>query len=777
MAAEIAEPPPEEEDPDVLSIRKRLLELVSAGEFSLAWHLERAAGRLLPGINLPIKPTELEMAAIAGRINHAAPQIGLDIDVLLANALEALPAIGDDGGDASVARALRLFVSGSELAMFQANHTAIQVLEGAFDLLSPDLKGALFPLKDAIGRARVCGVAVSPAMLRAATNAEEAAAQRETAREAIAAKIDQIRNLSFSFVTGIHTCTELCKPGSAIGQLKVAAETGGPNAIEVARAFAHSYSSETATASMVVAASREVSARDTIDGPARVRLVGHVLDLAAICSDFVAAAEALPETGSGGRMAIVQKVRTAVKRAADAAVATLEQLADPDGSMTAASASAMLPALQHLVAVVEGSVRQPGQHDGLAALHGCLLLIPALDYGRGWMPAPYNPSVIVDEIMNVYLPLLRPMGHERNTVFYDAVQERIGRGSFGGALFAVGLAGFFEIGEQTLLELVEDIEAQMPIRQNRLEAAVEAAYRRVERVQRLGEGATMSECDALLTHVSMISKAKLPVLVDIEARTTEEEASENVLDFSSAEAVLEDIQLRARNLLAEPMKLIVKRLAALEADMDPENKASFQRLLEDDDLITARERLDIVERGERMPTPQSSPNPRFAAFFPRVPDFVSKMSGSIRTDLPLSIADGTDVGPLEFSRIADEGRAAAKDTYDLWRRLPRHFTAGDAGTRVIGGALDILRRFNFVVKNSEPDKTLSKKMQAIHVSNVRLEFPSDDAENMLLPDYGSRTEGNYRLVVTTMMPAEGVINDLSDSAGITATIIARGRPC
>jgi hypothetical protein len=78
-------------------------------------------------------------------------------------------------------------------------------------------------------------------------------------------------------------------------------------------------------------------------------------------------------------------------------------------------------------------------------------------------------------------------------------------------------------------------------------------------------------------------------------------------------------------------------------------------------------------------------------------------------------------------------------------------------------------RLGFTVSDSRPDG-----MTAVHkrryVADVHLEF-AQDSESMLLPDFGSRTEGNYRLCLLPALPEEGELTDLAARAGNRATIL------
>jgi hypothetical protein len=308
-----ARPSPDDvEDPEVANIAARLEALCRAAEFGLAWHLVRATQRAIPDAKLPYQLGELAIVGAAGHVNQAATQSG-GVDAMLADALDALNGIPTVGDDLSGGRSLAMFLAAVEFGVFQINSIAAQVVERAFHGLPPDLAGPLFALKQAVLDCRTTNLVMTPALLRSASGAEEAVRQRDGVRAQVLEKIQRVQELRFPFTAGIETCAELCRPERPLGALRLDIQKSPEAGLAAARDFRDAFCHRGEVNKLVVGLSRDLSPRDPIDGPGRDRLAGHVLELASLCGDFVAANEAAPQLSK--KRDLVVKLRTNLKAA------------------------------------------------------------------------------------------------------------------------------------------------------------------------------------------------------------------------------------------------------------------------------------------------------------------------------------------------------------------------------------------------------------------------------------------------------------------------------
>lgn len=750
-----------DEDPELLRVIDKVRQLRDSGEFSLAWHLTRAASRAMPWARMPYRPAELALAAMRGHVNHAAAKGSGYLDEVLADALEAVRDAAEEGGPEGASRCLSLFLSSVEIALFQPNEMTLQVMTTALRGVDAEVSTAMASLSEAVTRARGLDFSLSPSLMLGATDPKALDAVRQLARAAISEKVTHLEALRFSFTAGNEVRNALCRADGELGLLRLAAADKGERLPRVAADFWESFARRSDAVALVMKTARTVAPRDPLDGPSRDRLVGHLVDLVALCGDYCGANEAHALLGNAKRHAALRQHATSLRTAAEGAAEAL-RAQDPRRFATDAA--------EAIVEAVHGRSARPGPLEHLAALHGPMLALASLDFGRGWLPEPYQADEIVTRLMEAELPVLPPPGPERDRHFSDAISTRIERGSFVGARLALDISQALGIGEETRDHLALKWDAELPGWRDWIADEVVRVRLEVERLQRLGEGATPEECQGLLAQIDTIAKAHLPAEIDVEARTEREEAEERVLDFSSARLVLSDIVARTRGLLAEPAREIERRLVALEQGslIEVEDAVSVRALLNEGDLVAARERVAVVADGGRMPRTQVSANRRFAAFFPAVPDWMATESAR---DIADAISQGRDVGPLPFSRIAPEGRADARSIYEAWRRLPRQLSAGDAQDRAVPAVLDILTRFGFQIAVKGFDAALTRKQKHIIVANISLDFPRDDRESLLLPDYGSATDGNYRLVIAPTMPNEAQVTALCDTAGVTATLV------
>ncbi len=765
-----AEPASEETDDEAVEADRLVVSAFRGGDPSLAWLCLRAATEVFPGHAFQLSVAELRLAAVAGHLNHAALQASDILGETLADALAAATAIPDGDPVLSAQRALSMFVAALEPALFQQNRTAVELLEAAHEGLPDPLKGGTFRLREAVAKATRSNLVVTPALLRIVNDLDALDRDREGRKGAIQAKIDTITRLDFPFVTGVKVRVELCKPEEAIGALRVAMAENGQRALDAARAFREEVGSRQQALRLVGKMTERVSPKDTLDGPARDRLVGHMLDLARLCAEYEEALAVAPAVRNPRQKEIAKELRSSLLVGIEHALAALSSDGQDLGPC-AGLVGRCEAAVVHLRGMIDETAAVPGPTDHLFALHSATLLLPSLDIGRGWLPEPYDPNAILAASYRAEASLL-PDGERRAERFTEIVRTRMARGSFGGAEVLMQAAPVLGVSGDAIDELRHEWEADAPTRRDALREHASKARRLVERVQRYGEGMSPEEAHGLLSQIDSVQAADLPSLVSPEERSEILDDRAHVHDFSSAEALLDEICIKARAALSGPRKGMDERLEGLRAKgvLTPEVDRSLRTLLDEhDDLITARERIELLEAGQPLPRASAPANRRWAAFFPRVPDFLAKLPEAESRDLPRRIEEGTDVGPLAFSRVTPGRRPGAARTLKAWRDLHRALKAQRAPDTVLPIAMGLLEEFGFAVESMQLDAKNSKAGRQV-VADAKLRF-SLDPESMLLPDFGSRTEGAYRVCFLPSIPNDAEITALSSNMGNRAALI------
>jgi hypothetical protein len=356
----------ESDDPFAVEVERKLAGLFRGHEFGLAYHLLRAARRVFPDRRFLFAEAELRLAAMSGHNSHAMMQGSELLGRLLREALDGAEGLRADADhisfpDAVIARGTVLYAVSCPLALFHPASPAVQViqtLDGILPLLADGLRG----VTEAVVEAAHSGLPVTMAALRSASQEAEADTGRylDGCRAEVLAKIRLISDLRFPFQLGNKVRTVLASSDGVVGTLREAIERDGTVALEAARAFASRYSERSAIIAMLQAAEGQLNSRvKGIDGAARERLVANIIELSALCDEFVQARDASPAVRNPSHKARMLAIRDAVCSGADRAIRTLGPLAERAEPLTAAAAKFAAAAFHRLKAAAQGQRSQP----------------------------------------------------------------------------------------------------------------------------------------------------------------------------------------------------------------------------------------------------------------------------------------------------------------------------------------------------------------------------------------------------------------------------------
>jgi hypothetical protein len=770
--------PSEFDDPFAARVERRLAVLFSDHEFGLAYHLLRAARRVFPDRRFLFTEAELRVAAMSGHDNHSAMQGSELLGSLLRDALDAAEGMRSDTDhglyeDAVVARGILLHAVSCPLALFHPSSLAVQVIQ-TLDGIFPVLADGLHAVTDAVVQAAHSGLPVTLAALRSASQEAEVDTVKygDECRAAILAKIGFISDLRFPFQLGNKVRAILASADGAVGALRQAIERDKTAALEAARAFSSRYSERSAIIAMLQAAEGQLNSRvKGVDGAARERLVANVIELSALCDEFVQARDAAPAVRNLSHKARMLAIRDAVSSGADRAVRALGSVAECSKPLTKAAATFAVAAFERLKAAAQGRRSPPAVMDHLLAVHGPLLWLPGLHFGRSWLPSPYQPERVIETILRASQRVASQGGEEGVRAFESAVQARKEEGSFVAARILAETAAFFGVPEDVRAALIEALDGDVQARRGALERGIEDVRRRVDRMERMGHLASHDDAQRLLSLLDRIVPAKLPADLSLDYRSEEEER-EQILDFCSAESLLEDVRSRADALLERPRREILADLERMTVTGRISNH-DIERIrglvVQQDDLLTAREWMEFLETGRGLPE-TASPNPRFHAFFPNVADALARMSREETAAVPDHIQQGRDLGPLAFSRISESRRQDAVELFENWAELRRRVKGGAMVDGVHSFMTHFLDRAGLSADLTRPDTARSNARRKVYVTEMQLRIP-EDTESVLLPDFGSMTGGNYRVCAVAKAPSPSEISALCEGAGSLGVIV------
>lgn len=754
-------PPPGDHaavDPIDAQIVSRFEALVAERQFGLAYHLQLAAEAANLGPGLPISQSELRLAAISQHINHAASQGSELVHRLLADAHRTLDTLDDDEPLADARRILALgYVA--PFALYHADPEARLALD-ALRHVAAGLGEAAHSLRETLAMPFNLGLTLTPAMMRLASEEAEEDRYVQELTTRLVAGLDEFAKKTYKFQLGVKLRNVLSRSDGELGRLQERIERGGNPAIAAARAFATSYSDRGAILDLLEDAEKRTNNYKFtgIDGIARERMVGAIQGIAAICAEYVEATSAAP--AFRGTRQNIQKARAAISAAVTDLVELLRSRESTD-PLTAAATAYAIDALTDLLASVRGSAAVPAASDHLFALHGPLLWIAGLEFGQSWLPAPYLPEQVVGAVLD-----FDPDAWARDAADLAAATEaRFKSGSHIASAMLIDAAGFYGVSVDAAQALSEARRADALTRRDALAVEVRDARLMVDRLQRMGGGTSQDEAQSLLSLLDRVNPDDLPIIVPPESRSENQEGQQ-ILDFKDAYGLIGDVRTKVANLLQRPRDALLARIEELKDVAAEEDLEKVRGLVSRDDLLTAGEYIDFLQDGRALPE-STSPNPRFHAFFPQVPQKLEAMSKDEREHIGAKVGSGVDVGPLLFSRISKEHRLEAAEVMEKWRELRRAVAGNLSDSDVVSRLAHLLGQFGI---NVEIRTSNARGNRRFYTTDLRFDLPLD-RESVLLPDFGSLTGGDYRVCIAAKMPSEAELRALRRDAGALRLVI------
>lgn len=775
LMATLTEPAPVSDedagsDPMAERIDQRLLSLMVSKQFGLAHHLAAAAKVAAPGTTYAVTPEEMRFAAAAGRLDHAflqtAPQSVAELLASGLDALDGLPPASD--GPVAAARRILMYPTALELVLFHPDSGAIEVLRSLNGLVDEvqEENSRLVESAMNVSRSRL---PLSPAVLSHVSNTIEAQSGADAIRATLLSRIEAFARTSYSFQLATRIRTVLYQPDGLIGLLRDAMQFRDAPAAETA---ARDFVKATETRSLIVDAfdRAEMTVNSKfkgLDGPARDRMVSVIQEIRTLASEYL-------DRRAAARLVTAQdtpRIREAVsdlRRRLGATITAFDRLAQGDDPHLASAAKFASDRYLALDVVLAGDVRVVGPLAHSIALHASLPLLEHLQFGRSWLPTPYDAAEIVEAILSAPEPLLPPPGPARDAAYEALVGRRVDDGSLVGARMLIDLAAEHQISEEAAQSLAGRIDADEEAASEDLRREAEDTRTLIERVMRFGSLTRPEEAVRLASVVDRVSEAKVPVRVQIADRTTEVDV-ERIYDVKLASALLAEAAEEARGLLDEPRNRLLARIEAIAARLPSEDVQRLRSLCADDDLLTAEELVALAETQGAIVVPTRQRRSRFAILENETLPAAVAQGRGFGEAVAAAIAAGTDLPGAPFSELPPSRREGSGEIFASWRDLFRNIEGGKVGHPTALEAGTFLESLGIALKLREVSK-LSNAQRRILVADWEGHLPTD-AESQLLPDFGSLTHGGWRTAFTTTLPGDAVLADIVKSAGSSGVML------
>jgi hypothetical protein len=758
---------PPAEDLETLRINRTLDRFMASGSYSLAFHLARASELEDPSRPLFYTSKETKLAAIAGHLNHSALQSNPDLVSSWVN--EALSCVEmierDANAERAAARLLTLMPLATELAIFSPSYGSAEILRSISSLPGGLGKyaGEVFKNLDSLKHTTIV---LSRVMLANVADEMDLTKALDESRAHLLQKIEGFQALRFSYQPGNKIKNELSRSDNLIGKLRsqIIKDKDNDATLAAVKDFAEALKDRSTIIDLLDETHAMHQDRSKgLDGVARNRLVSFLENFRDAANSYIDLKSEMRETSSAER----PKARDLAKKISGSlnTVTAAVEAASQDEGLIGTAARHVALRLKKLSAIVSGEqVPTASSNEYLEACHAEIALIPELDYGRSWLPSPYVPASLVDLLCAARLPLLPPKGPERDEAFDSIVRKRTERGSFVGARMLLDAADFFNINPELAENLGKEVDEGILAAKGSMKEDIGQARRVVERVMRFGslrQGTDAETAASLLDRLEKIAAVDVPVTLEPGARLLEE--VDGIFDVSVAQDEIEAIRDRAQALLEEPRIRLQKDIDELSSSgIDPRICQKLRALCETDDLLTAEEHIQEVRNEGRLPESRRR-NWRFETFRDEVLPALEHYRGEIASNVSHAIMNGDAFEGIAFDQLSETRREQSAEIVAEWRDLFRKFHIKDYSAHVA----TFLEKFSIGAefKDTAVIPVPPSAKGKMYVGDFRLDIPTD-TESLLLPDFGSRTEGNYRVAISQSLPAESTLQKLPAGNGL-----------
>jgi hypothetical protein len=742
------------EDPLLNEITARLDALFAAGEFGLAYHLRRSAKSVLPSSPNIYTEEELRLAAADGR---AMGLSGQDVQFLTTSRSEALTVAQSLAGfddDRSIARLTMLLAGAIPAALFRPDDgAAVPLIESITALKSFEHLRDAFTL---VEENRRYNFPLTAANLMAIEAHSRESSFVSDAVASIKDTVIGLRSAKFRFQYGERVKTALLQPQGLLGRLLSGLSEASH---DVAREVAEQLHGREDILRLIDSVGTDGASQE-VDLQARERIFAALSRVGQQCADLVSALEGLNTLRkSAQRLETVKRLRDTALAEIDAALARPR----PDGPrLSAAAAEHAAVVLRSVHDTLRGISSSDRNVPPLAfGLHTPLLWLPNMTWTGGWMPSPYNEERVLQEIMNAPIPL---KGNDPGMAVTNAFEARRAESAFVPAYMLANIAHWFGVSEATTDSLRAKLDADREVKKNQVKSRLAGAERMIERMRRMAVG-SLDQSARLKETLSTVNPDNLPAELS-PSFLPETLAGDRVEDFNSAFARIREVETEAQREFDKTAADFAGRIAGLDEEkkLDPQTAVELRNLLERREFTTLADWLNMLRTGapRRQHLPSGTLNVRLAEFKELLP--LQQLSAVDVLRAARAMDEGRTYGPLDYSHLeAEQRQQAANIARSLLPALKRHIKAA-SGSQVKDTLQTVVSQLLFEVTKCDLDEVLTKPKQQVYVFDAKVSLPPVDSGSLLLPEFGSLTQGSWRICVATSTIPQQAMLDLAEGA-------------
>jgi hypothetical protein len=737
----------------------RLDRLFALGEYGLAYHLHAAASQILADADLPYTPAELRLASAAGRTIALTGQDHFSLAEQRGEAISVAQGLSEAEDDRSLARRNLLLAGAVPAALFRADDVAAVSLVQSIGGKGPFAN--YFKLVQVVDENRKRGFLLTPANVLAieAHSRDDSYVADSVAK--IKDTIEGFRQSRFRFVLGEKIKHALTQPQGLLGRLTTDLS---PTDTSSARAVAEELNGRDKIINHLDRIASDIGTGQDIDGAARERLLNLLSDISVRCSELVRMIDGFASLRqTSGRL-------DAIKRLRDLALAGIDDVladAEVEGTLFSASKIQSMAILKNVANVLRGGIVERDVMPLAVGLHAPLLWLPKLTWTGSWRPSPYDFDRIVQEIMALDVPLLKDPARS----IRDAFEARRGESAFVPAYMLLNVSPWLGFKKEDAEHLRSRLNADKEVKKNQVSERLDAAKRLIDRMRRMAVG-SLEQSARLAETLSTINPDRLPVELP-SSFLPETLEGDRVEDFNSAMARIENVESEAERefeLVTVEYASQIEELKGL-GSLDPETEGELRNLLQKREFTTLADWLNMLRTGNvRKPQlPSGVINKRLAWYRSILPNL-----GAIE---PLSVARAVDagaaIGVLNYGGLDQDRREEGAKILRIFpelKRLVKDIKAWNS-PQIRAKTAELASALLYDVAYCKADEALSRTGQQIHVFDAKVILPPADSTSLVLPEFGSATQGTWRICVVTPTVSQQAMIELANLAGSRGVVV------
>jgi hypothetical protein len=757
-APEVEAPP---EDPLRNDVIRCLDHLFVAGEFGLAFHLVTAAEQTLPGTDFIYSKAELRLASAAGRSTGLSGQDLQSLAEARSQALAVAQDLTDLTDGRSVARRVTLLAGAIPPALFRSDDmSAVSLVE---NIGGEGSTSHYFQLVSAVEENRKRGFPVTAANLAAVEAHSHESRFVDHAVAEIKATIEGFRASKFKFQLGEKIKYAITQPNGVLGRL-LSGIDGSPHV--TVRDIGNELKNRDMIIKHMARVASDIGNGQEVDGSARERLVGILSQIGQQCMDLSESMDSFDALRrSAGRLDIIKRLRDLALTGTETVLAH-GQASAGDELIDAGNAHARA-VLTQLLGTLQGKVGLDRDLAPLAvSLHGPLLFLPKLTWTGAWTPSPYDAELVLQEIMSVSLPLL---GKEPPESIERAFEERRLESAFVPAHMLLNIARWFGVSQAKIDKMRAKLDADKEVKKGNVKTRLQAADRMIDRMRRMAIG-SLEQSARLKETLSTVNPDSLPV--ELPPNFLPESVSgDRVEDFNSALSRIRAVEAEAQREFERFTTSYSAQIAALDRDgkLDPETGKELRNLLERLEFTTLADWLNMLRTGQvRKPLlPSGTINRRLKHFKEVLPS----LSSVDLLQVARALESGKSIGPIEYGQLDEDRRDEGARIIRLFIELKRAVKTPGAASQVPSKLREAVSSLFYEVSAPIVDEVLTRPRQQIFVYDVKVALPPTDPTSLVLPEFGSLTQGSWRVCVVASTIAQSDLLTLGEGAGSRGIIV------